>query len=410
MICPTRKALVGLYFTLLLSCILCCTNAAEQKKMKQQQAQHAPLQVRSLRTPGARQVVTSLENGFVITFSGDGIPVQLNPILLKLKSITGDLSNNGRVILGRTFADFLMEELTQEWGDDSQIADLNGVLVDVVKVETLKEDKKDGLKEIETTLDTTLTFDGLMDTPSMDTINEAVLKALLKTDLFLSDYLLPSGLDEFSSVTEATATLQLEEKKEKEKPKKEDKPKEKDKPVVAQANTATSRSFSFDPNDLKILIPATVGGIAIFLLTCFCLCRNNRDPKLNVSYDTYDDDIDHTVNGSQMGKEEIEVHANMMDYGYHPDGHVDLNSSYGAGHVAMHIPAMDQQSMASGRAGGHGRTGNGYRDQAPTPTRNTAARNQTPARLYNRGSVIDSPSKAESSVVSSEYSEGQYWS
>jgi hypothetical protein len=287
------------------------------------------------------------------------------------------------------------------------VAELNGVLVDVVKVETLSN-KPGGRREIETDLDTTLTFDGLADAPDIGIINEAVLRALLRMDIFLQDYLLPAGLPEFESVKTATATLQVPVVQG------EDPPtvaptRAPTTPAISQVNTATARSFSFDPNDLKILIPAVIGGLSFFLLTIFCLARNRRQNTMDVSYDSYEDDIDHTVNGSQMGKEEIEVQPNtaqMMDYGYHPDGHVDLNSSYGAGHVAMHIPAMDQQSMASGGGGG----ARSYRDFAP-PAAAAAAQTptRTPAQLYNRGSVIDSPSRADSSAGTSEYSEGQYW-
>ena len=337
----------------------------------------------------------NMEDNFVITFSGDGTPIQLPPISLLLDGVTGDLSNNARVILGRAFGDFLNDELSQEWADNTEIADLTSVLVDVIKLETVAS-KPGGLKEIEATLDTTLTFDGLADAPDPTTVNEAVFKALAKMQQFLDNYLIPSGLTEFESVTSASATMAVAATVDKEKPAKkedDDKPKKDDKkPAVAQANAF--RSVSFDPQDLKILVPALVGGLAMFMLTAFWLARHRRRDQLDVSYDSYDEDIDHTVNGSQIGKEEIEVQpANLMDYGYSPDGHVDLNSSYGAGHVAMHIPAMDQ-SMASGY---------NVNNRNSTPPRT-----KTAAQKYNGRSVIDSPSKA-SSADTSEYSEGRYW-
>ena len=167
---------------------------------QKQNSHNSILQVRTLRT--ARQSVTQLENDFVITFSGDGTPISLPPITLLLQSISGDLSNNGRVILGQAFADFLKDELTKEWEKRDDIADLTAVSANVINVQTVAALAGD-LKEIETTLDTTLTFDGLADSPDTQTINDAVLKALKKMKKFLDDYLIPSGLDEFSTLESA---------------------------------------------------------------------------------------------------------------------------------------------------------------------------------------------------------------
>jgi len=367
------------------SSILASAKDLSQSQREQRQQDNSILPVRALRTP--RQSV-QFENDFVITFSGDGTPIQLPPISLLLDSITGDLSNNGRVILGRAFADFLNDELTKEWEDDTEMADLTSVLVDVIKIETVAA-TPDNLKEIEATLDTTLTFDGLANAPDPSEVIVAVFKVLGKMPKFVNNYLKPAGLDEFESVQTAKATMETANTAVVTKPpKKEEKPPKKDKkPVVAKANAF--RSVSFDAKDLEILIPSLVGGVALFVLTALFLRRRGSNKDMNLSYDS--DDIDHTINGSRMGKEEIEVQpSNLMHYdGYHPDGHVDLNSSYGAGHVAMHIPAMDQSTMSQ------------KNHRTTTSTTN-------PNKVRGR-SVIDSPSRAESSAVTSEYSEGRYW-
>jgi len=356
--------------------------------------------VRALRRD-PRQQGLDFGGDFVITFSADGTPIKLLPIKLKLSPIiASDLSNNGRVILGSAFADFLKDELSNEWATNTDIADLMGVQMDVVSVEGNNKNK-----EIETTLDTTLRFDGLDDPPSYSVVTEAVCKALKNTDKFILDHLVPSGLAEFSEIKQAEVSCKGDEDEDDKKPPKgddsdkdtdkEDDDKPKGPGSIAKANEQLDGGI----NETKILIPASILGLAMFALTAFFIAQRSRKNNLDESFDSmYDDDVDHTVNGSHVGKEEIEVRAGALgsDYGggYSSPDRNGLNTSFGAGHTAMHMPAMEA-SMTDSQL-------DNMFNMPISP-----ARSPKGGGLYNRGSVIDQPSARDaSSMGTSEYSSG----
>lgn len=270
------------------------------------------------------------QQDFVITFSQDGTPIELPLMRLQLFPTTGTLSNNGEVILASAFSQYLKDELDKEWEKDASIAALTGVSAEVMGLKAITSIARQSQDGTEATILTTLTFDGLESPPSDAIITAGVAKATNNLNKFVSEYLVPSGLPEFSGIQSAAA-------------------------IVASRNSAPTPAPVIDderngrgpnalneqlnntpePSDLNVLIPASVAGLAVFMLTAFFIAQRR---KLHLEDDDDDDkryDID-IYSGSRPGKDEIEVSPNAY-----------LGGDNG-GRTAMHMNAMmDSSSEAS---------------------------------------------------------------
>eukprot|EP00980_Cylindrotheca_fusiformis_P028529 scaffold22607_cov123-Cylindrotheca_fusiformis.AAC.26 len=283
-----------------------------------------------------------------VTFSADGTPIVLELIRLQLFPTSGELSNNARVILGSAWGGYLRDELERKWEKDDSFADLTDVDVQIMGILPI-ESKVDrqGSLGTEATIETTLKFDGLDSPPSDDVVRKAVEEAMKKLDKFLSDYLVSSGLPDFADVDAAFAKWDADSGGFKPTDPPQDAPAaaptsgnggeddDEDDRNVAGANDQLNPDND-EPGNLRVLIPASIAGLVVFVLTAFFIAQRRRNASdLNDSYDSngdrFADDVDVNT-GSTIGKDEIEVSPGNLG--------MDTAGDYG-GRTAMHIPAQD---------------------------------------------------------------------
>jgi hypothetical protein len=341
---------------------------------------------------------------FAITFSADGIPIVLPFMKLELFPTSGQLSNNARVILGSAFSDYLRNELSNKWDKDDSIADLSSVTVEIMSVRAIGNISRQATTGSEATIQTTLIFDALDSPPSDAIIADAVDKATKNLDKFVKDYLVTSGLAEFENVNTASA---IEDAVPTAAPVLDDVGNNNDNNKnppggggIAKANEQLNNND--DPSgNLRILIPASVAGLAVFMLTAFFIAQRRRNvTDLNDSYSDNDgitDEID-VASGSRFGKDDIEVRPNRLGMDTHNRDMMD------GGRTTMHIPA---------------------RDYAPSPIRTTASLASSSSAAFsdehrptNREGryvrrMLDSNSYEQGgedgSEYTSDYSEGKYF-
>jgi hypothetical protein len=262
---------------------------------------------------------------FVITFSDEGTPVDLPLYKMKLSPTSGTLSDSAQGLIGASFGSHLQENLKNEW-DDSGI-ELNKVSVKVLAVTSIQNRRT--LRRLQTTgseiaMLTTLTFDGTQSPPSDDTISKGIGEVVKDLSSYIST-LKGAGLDELKNVQSASF------KDASNKP--SDPPTQSpvtDKNSFAKANKQTQSTSN---QELRILIPAGIAGVAVFMLTAFLIAQRRRvRGDLNDSSfdDSFVDESDISLHqGSRPGKDEIEVRAptNL--------GMQTTND----GRTALHIPA-----------------------------------------------------------------------
>jgi hypothetical protein len=361
---------------------------------------------------------------FAITFSADGIPIILPFMKLQLFPTSGQLSNNARVILGSAFSDYLRDQLTKEWDKDDTIADISSVTVEIMGVRAIGDVSRRLVVTTgsEATIQTTLTFDALDSPPSDAIITQAVDKATKNLDKFVKDYLITSGLDELLNVESADAiedsgTQGFSVPSAAPVPDDVGNNNNNNNPTgggpgpkgggLSQANEQLNNNPE-PAGNLRILIPASVAGLAVFMLTAFFIAQRRRNvTDLDDSYndnDRFNDEID-VRSGSRFGKDDIEVRPIRLGMDTH---NRDMNMMDG-GRTTMHIPARDYApspiritaSSASSSSAAFSDVHHPTNPNFPPTGEGQYVRRMLDSNSYNQGGE-DGPE------YSSDYSEGSF--
>lgn len=248
---------------------------------------------------------------FEISFSDEGTPVELTKMTLQLFPTSGELSVDAKVIIGIAFANYLKDTLTKEWkGKEFELDNVKSEVTEVKSVRARRHLQETGS---EISLETTLIFEADdLSAPDDDTVYKGVEKAVKDLDKYVNDYLVPSGLDELAVIKSAEVS---------------------NFDTSGGANGINKMASQNNKAELEILIPASIAGLGVFLLTAFLISHRRRTRgDLNDS-SFYDESIDNNIiiaAGSRPGKDEIEVRSPSRI----------RSETMNDGRTTLHIPAM----------------------------------------------------------------------